>query len=141
MFCLSKIGFLNSPTIFIPAFEDNKLLDPKRTLAFYLRKIEPFRIKDGKDELKLFLTVNKPHRPVSAQTISSWIVKLIKRAYKQNQKHIGTVKGHSIRSVGPSWALFKGAGMKDVLEGADWSQPTTFLKFYLKDLQVDFLKV
>jgi hypothetical protein len=116
-------------------------LDPKRTLAFYLRKIEPFRIKDGKDELKLFLTVNKPHRPVSAQTISSWIVKLIKRAYKQNQKHIGTVKGHSTRSVGPSWALFKCAGMKDVLEGADWSQPTTFLKFYLKDLQVDFLKV
>jgi hypothetical protein len=44
-----------SPTIFIPAFEDNKLLDPKITLAFYLRKIEPFRINDGKDELKLFL--------------------------------------------------------------------------------------
>ena len=104
-----------SPTIFIPAFED-KLLDPKRTLAFYLRKIEPFRIKDGKDELKLFLTVNKPHRPVSAQTHSSWIVKLIKRAYKQNQKHIGTVKGHSTRSVGSSWVLFKGAGMTDILE-------------------------
>ena len=78
-----------SLSIFIPAFEDNKLLDPKRTLAFYLRKTEPFRITDGKDELKLCLTGNKPHRLVSAQTHSSWIVKLIKRAYKQNQKHIG----------------------------------------------------
>ena len=78
---------------------------------------------------------------MSAQTHSSWIVKLIKRAYSQNQKHIGTVKGHSTRSVGPSWALFKGAGMKAILEGADWSQPNKFVKFYLKDVQIDFLKI
>lgn len=131
-----------NPTIFLPAFADNKLLDPKRALTYYLRKTEDFRVdlaKDGKDELKLFLSVNKPHKPVSSQTISKWIVNVVKRAYKKQKRTIGKVKGHSTRSLGPSWALFKGARMKDIMESADWSRPDTFVKFYLKDVQVDFL--
>ena len=117
------------------------MLDPKRALTHYLRNTEDLRDKNGKDELKLFLTVNKPHRPVSSQTISSWLVKVIKHAYKKQKKDIPSVKGHSTRSIGPSWALFKGAKMKDILDSADWSQANTFVNFYLKDVQVDFLNI
>ena len=51
------------------------------------------------------------------------------------------MKGHSTRSIEPSWALFKGALMKNILDSADWSQPSTFTKFYLKDVNPDVLNV
>lgn len=127
--------------IVVPSFSDDKLLDPKRTVYMYLKRTEEFRQKDGKEEFRLFLSINKPHKPVSAQTISKWIVKTIKMAYKQKKKDIKNVRGHSTRSVGPSWALFKGASMKNVLDSADWSKATTFTKFYLKDVNVNFLNL
>ena len=44
-----------SSKIFVPSFESNKKLDPKRALAVYLRKTESFRRKpDGSDQPKLF---------------------------------------------------------------------------------------
>ena len=76
---------------------------------------------------------------MTAQTISKWIVKTIKFAYKESNKSVVKVKGHSTRSVGPSWALFKGVSMKDVMESADWSRETTFVKHYLTAVNVDFL--
>ncbi|CAC5367143.1 unnamed protein product [Mytilus coruscus] len=87
---------------FIPAFPESKLLDPKRTLYMYLKRTDKLRQNGEKQEYKLFLSTNKPHKPVTAQTISHWIVKTIKMAYKQNKKQIGKVRGHSTRSVGPS---------------------------------------
>lgn len=117
--------------IFVPTFADNKKLDPKRALGVYLKRTENFRRKDEGDELKLFLSVNKPHRPVSCQTISRWIVDTIKLAYDKDKK----VKAHSTRSIGPSWALFNGASMRSILDTADWSKESTFTKFYFKDVQ------
>lgn len=128
-------------TLFVPSFPDNKLLDPKRALAYYLKRTEVFRNAKGKDVVKLFLASNKPHHPVSRQTISRWLVSLIKFCYKKRNKSVGEVKGHSTRSLGPSWALFKGASLPQVMEAADWSRETTFTKFYLKSVSVDFLNV
>ena len=135
-----RAGHDNSK-IFVPAFPENKLLDPKRALYEYLKRTDIFRDKDNGQECKLFLTINKPHKAVSCQTISAWIVKTIKLAYKQQNKNVDKVKGHSTRAVGPSWAIFKGASMKNVLDSADWSRPNTFIKFYLKNVNVDFLNL
>ena len=130
----------HKPTpVFIPCFPDNKKLDPKRCLAMYLKRTEQFRKKAGSDITQLFLATISPHQPVTAQTISKWIVKTIKFAYKESNKSVVKVKGHSTRSVGPSWALFKGVSMKDVMESADWSRETTFVKHYLTAVNVDFL--
>ena len=128
-------------TIFIPSFPDNKKLDPKRCLAIYLNRTENFRRKKGTDVTKLFLATKSPNHPVSSQTISKWIVKTIKFAYKGTDKSVKKVTGHSTRSVGPSWALFKGTSMKSVLESVDWSQETTFVKHYLSCVNVDFLSL
>ena len=133
--------FHDNSKIFVPAFPENKALDPKRSLYHYLKRTDQFRYKSETREEKLFLAINKPHKPVTSQTISRWIVQTIKKAYTVNKKKIGKVKGHSTRSIGPSWALFKGASMKNILDSADWSQPLTFTKFYLKDVNPDFLNV
>jgi hypothetical protein len=127
-----------SKNIFIPTFKDNKYLDPKRALYWYLKRTDDLRKETN--ELSLFLTTIKPHKPVSAQTISNWIVSVIKKAYKSKELLEPKVRGHSTRSIGPSWALFKGAKLVDVLNSADWSRASTFIKFYLKEVSVDFLK-
>ena len=61
--------------IFVPAFEENYRLDPKRALYWYLKKTQLLRVSsDGTVERKIFLALNKPHQAVSTQTISNWIV-------------------------------------------------------------------
>jgi integrase len=128
-----------SPHIFIPSFSNSKLLDPKRALAIYLKKTEKYRMNKGKEELKLFLSYVKPHNAVSTQTISKWIVKLIKLAYKQINSDI-KVKGHSTRAIAPSWALYKGLSLKTIMKAADWAKESTFTKFYLRNPNVNFLE-
>ena len=50
------------------------------------------------------------------------------------------VKAHSTRAMGPSWALYNGASMKSILEAADWSTESTFVKFYLRNVDTKVLK-
>ena len=113
--------------IFIPAFTENKLLDPKRALLHYLKQTESFRKSDSS---RLFLAISKPHNPVTVHTISNWIVNTVKMAYDSNK----SVKAHSTRALGPTWALFKGASMKSILESADWKRESIFINFYLRKL-------
>ena len=121
-----------SSNIFVPAFTKDKLLDPKRALTYYLRRTENFR---NADRLKKFIAVNKPHKPVSCKTISRWITDTIKFCYRTEGKTPGRVHGHQTRSYGPSWARFKGTSSKDIMEAADWSRETTFVKYYLTDVR------
>ena len=114
--------------IFIPCFKKNIKLDPKRAMQAYIKRTSQFR----NGENKLFLSFNKPHKAVSSQTISSWIVSVIRQAYG-NQTDL-KVKAHSTRAIGPSWALFKGASLNSVLEAADWSSDMTFKKFYYRQM-------
>ena len=121
--------------IFVPSFPDNKKLDPKRAFAVYLKLTEKYRKKGENDETNLFLSFIEPHKPVSKQTVAKWIVSTIKLAY---EGHI-QVRAHSTRALGPSWALFKGANMTSILEAADWSRESTFIKFYLRDVKTHSL--
>ena len=124
--------------IFVPAFEENYRLDPKRALYWYLKKTQLLRVSsDGTVERKIFLALNKPHQAVSTQTISNWIVQTIRMAYDDQKLK---VKAHSTRAIGPSWALYKGASMKSILDTADWSKESTFTQFYLRKLDVEVLK-
>lgn len=114
--------------IFIPCFKKNIKLDPKRAIQTYIKRTEEFR----NGENRLFLSFNKPHKAVSCQTISSWIVSVIKQAYEEQSDL--KVKAHSTRAIGPSWALVKGASLNSILEAADWSRDTTFKKFYYRQI-------
>ncbi|CAC5394889.1 unnamed protein product [Mytilus coruscus] len=100
---------------------DNKKLDPKRAIAIYLKRTEKVR----KDEGKLFLSLVKPFKPVSSQTIARWIVNTIKMAYGEDDFK---VNAHSTRAIGPSWALFNGASMKNGvdIDPISKQEPTEF---------------
>lgn len=50
------------------------------------------------------------------------------------------VNAHSTRAIGPSWSLFNGASMNSILESADWSNDTTFTKFYFRNVDVKVFK-
>ena len=67
----------------MPSFSQDSLLDPVRVLKFYLKTTKKFR-KFGQDQanFSLFLSVVEQHKPVTSQTISKWIVSLIKLAYE-----------------------------------------------------------
>lgn len=119
-------------TIFIPSFPENKKLDPKRCLFYYLKATEKYRKSGtGEDETKLFLGLNEPHKPVSSQTLSNWIVQTLKLTLQDDKVK---VKAHSTRAIGPSFALFKGASIESILASADWSRETTFTRFYLRNV-------
>ena len=123
-------GHLNSKIV-VPAFKGDKLLDPVRLLKCYLKRTKKFRnFGQSQAKMGLFLSFVEPHKPVTCQTISKWLVKVIKLAYDDSVK----VRGHSTRAIGPSWAIFNGASMSSILEAADWSKESTFIRFYLRDL-------
>lgn len=122
--------------IFVPSFKEDKRLDPTRALKVYLKKTSCFRSSEG-ENTGFFLSVNEPHNPVTSQTISKWLVQLIKLAYTDPSMK---VRGHSTRAIGPSWALYNGASVKGILKAADWSKETTFTRFYLRDVNITPLK-
>ena len=79
-----------------------------------------------------------PFNPVSPQTISKWIVRLIKMAYEVARKPLpGSLRAHSTRAIAPNWAAMNGVNLKHILEAADWRRSSTFAKFYLRDMSED----
>ena len=112
--------------ILVPSFRKNCKLDPKRVLQIYMNRTSKLRKVNN-----LFISYQKPHGSVSKQTISSWIVNVVKQAYDNSDLKINA---HSTRAIGPSWALFKGASLASILEAADWSKDSVFKRFYYRQL-------
>lgn len=81
---------------FTPAVPKYKLLDPEKALLYYLKQMTHFRYGRKEDVAQLVLATIKSRSPVSSQTISKWLGKVICLAYKSKQKSIGVVTGHSI---------------------------------------------
>ena len=122
----------------MPSFSQDKFLDPVRVLKSYLKRTKKFRNWTGtnKQSFHYFLSFVEPHKPVTSQTISKWLVSLIKLAYEDPKMK---VKGYSTRAIGPSWTLFNGASVSSVPNAADWSRESTFIRFYLRDVSAKAL--
>jgi hypothetical protein len=107
-----------------------------------LDKTKQFRNSLPKEQRgNLFLALKEPHKAVTSQTISHWIVQVIKDAYAKNESTTSIkVRAHSTRAIGTSWALFKGTSVHEILESADWSLESTFSRFYLRELDVKVLQ-
>ena len=117
--------------VFVPTYPHNKFLDPVRAVLIYLKATKSLR--EGSNSL--FVTLTEPHNAPSPQTISKWIVNTIKTCYELEGKQLQTVRAHSTRSLSSSWALYSGVAMDRILQAVDWSKDTTFVKFYLKDVE------
>ena len=114
----------------VEAFENEHLCLVK-LLPRYLTKVEELR-QEGCDSL--FLTFVRPHRRPTSQTISRWLVQLIKLAHEASLVPVGKVTGHSTRALSPSWAEFRGVAVSEIIRVADWASAKTYYQFYRKQI-------
>ena len=62
---------LNSKIV-VPAFKEDKLLDPVRHLKCYLKRTKKFRnFGQSQAKMELFLSFVEPHKPVTCQSEST----------------------------------------------------------------------
>ena len=111
--------------IHIHKFSANSELCPLTALNAYLSTTQS--VRDGNKSL--FLTLVKPHKPVSSSTISRWIKGTMELAGIDTSFY----KAHSTRSASTSKAARAGVTMESILKVADWSNVDTFRRFYHRD--------
>jgi len=106
------------------AFKDEPDLCIVTTLKEYLNRTKPLRGNDT----QLFISLQKPHRGVSTDTISRWIRDVL------DTVNIDTsvFSAHSTRGASTSAAKQAKIPIKTIMDAAGWSRPTTFANFYNK---------
>ena len=108
---------------FFPIFPDNSNICPVATLQCYCQQS-----KGGRPNQFLFLTSTKPYRPASSSTIARWI----KTALSKAGVDTSIFKAHSVRGASTSAAAEAGISIPEILEAADWSNKSTFERFYYR---------
>lgn len=79
---------------------------------------------------RLLLAHEKPHKPVSTDTISRWI----KTVLQQANIDTSILKAHSTRAAATSAAHFNQISIDVVMASVGWSSGNTFAKFYKKPI-------
>ena len=113
--------------IFVPAFREDRKLDPVRAIKLYLRRVRARR--GGLQSLFVTYGAGEVSRP-SAQTVAHWITDTINACLVAPGVK---VRAHSTRSASTSMALQRGVGVANILRAADWASECTFANHYLKD--------
>ena len=80
---------------------------------------------------RLLLATVKPHHPISRDTVSNWVRKLMRNA----GINLAQFTPHSTRAASTSAALEANVPISTILNTAGWSQESTFRKFYAKPVQ------
>lgn len=100
---------------------------PYVILVQYLERTSALR-----QDNKLFVSIQKPHKPVSAQTISRWLVQVLRTA------GVSTSFGaHSTRHASSSMAHSREVSMDTILKTVGWAREKTFASFYRKNIESD----
>jgi hypothetical protein len=121
----SKQGKTNKPSIFY-SFRKDDILCPKLCIEAYLQKTLALREKST--EGPLFLALNKPHHPVTKDTVRRWITQTIEAAGVDSSKFTC----HSTRGASSSAAAKAGVPIDFIVEKGNWSKSSTFERFYHK---------
>ena len=113
-------------TIEIKTFTEEKIICPVTVLKEYVARTLPIR----KTSKQLLLSYQKPHKPVSSETIGKWIEKTLTRAGID----IKVFGAHSTRSASTSAAKVGNIPVGIIMNAAGWSNTRTFSKFYDKPI-------
>ena len=132
---LTKYANQNKPieSIFLASFPPDRRLCFSTYLRVYERKTKDFRPISAQGENLLFLSYIKPLKPVSSSTLARWAKSVLSLA------GIDTTifKQHSTRSAASSAAFNAGVALSDILEAADWTNESTFTRFYKRTIVND----
>ena len=122
----SKPGKHLKPLVF-KAYPVDKLLCVVTCLKQYLLKTSV--VRDGNNEL--WLSFNKPHKPVSTDTIARWIKTVMGKAGIDTSCY----GAHSTRAASTSAASSTKLPIDIIMKAAGWSSETTFQRFYNKPIE------
>lgn len=127
-----KTSALNNkqPLLSIPFYAKETLICPATTLRDYLKRTKQLR----EAESKLFISFRKPHKAVTAQTLSRWI----KDVLKDSGVDTSIFSAYSTRHASTSAASRSGISIDCILKTAGWSEKSeTFARFYKRELIKD----
>jgi site-specific recombinase XerD len=114
----------NQPCIILPELKKDKILCVKNTLEHYLLRTKDIRVGNH-----LFISTKLPHKKVSSQTISHWLIKLL----ELSKIDVSVYKSHSFRHSSTSKAFAKGVHIDSIYNNAGWSKRSkVFAKYYNK---------
>lgn len=114
----------SNPVLVLPTYVANKKHCVASALKKYVNVTEVFRQHHNTKQLLLGIT--KPHKPVCSQTVSNWLVTLLKLSGIDTTKY----KGHSFRHSSSSAAASRGVSTDVIMSSVGWSSVQTFAKFY-----------
>lgn len=95
-----------------------------KTMNEYIKRTEDIRGNYN----QLFISFQKPHKPVSRDSISRWIKKVLLEAGIDTSMF----KAHSTRAASSSAAKRDCVPIEEIMKSAGWSNSNTFHKFYDK---------
>ena len=93
----------------------------------YLERTKELR----QGESQLFISYMKPHKKVSAATISHWIKTTMAKAGLD----VSVYKPHSVRAASTSGAMKAGVSLQQIMNTVGWSNSGTFGKYYHKEIK------
>lgn len=112
------------PVLFLPYFVENKNICPATVLTDYLLFTKNLRSENINN---LLLTIKKPNKAATAQTISRWI----KLVLSESGVDTSLFSAHSTRHASTSSASSAGVCIDTIRKTAGWtSRSQTFAKFY-----------
>ena len=109
-----------------PEFRDNPSICPVNCLRQYLAYTKPLRGV----HTKIFLTLTKPYKPASADTLSRWI--------RAAGVDMSIFSPHSTRSASTSFAKPR-VPMDTILKTCGWRSMKTFAVYYDKPVENEYL--
>lgn len=119
------------PVLFLPYFTENPAICPATTLDDYLSVTSELR-PEGIDHI--LLTIKKPLKKASSQTISRWI----KQTLAECGVDTTVFSAHSTRHASTSAAASAGVCIDTIRKTAGWSNSSlTFAKFYNRPIGDD----
>lgn len=118
------------PQIILPYFTDNPEICPVKTLLHYIEATKQVRIDNGLPDY-LFITVKRPHRRASCQSISRWL----RQVMSDSGIDITLFSAHSTRHAATSCAHREGLTVDSIIKAVGWSpRSSTFATHYNRPL-------
>lgn len=128
---ITRPGY-TSVTVSIPAIAEDIAVCPKASVTEYIS-----RTRDIRSSSKLFISFIRPYKHVTVETISRWIKSVLSLAGIDT----GIFKAHSVRGAATTAAYDKGVPIQQILSLANWSNETTFRKYYLRSSRHDDINI
>ena len=111
---------------------NGRLLCPVRAVKYYLTRTAQHRLQCE----RLFVTSGRTKKETFKNTVSSWLWKVISRAYQLSGKALPAPSplARETRGIAPSLLFKKNYAVNQVLKAGTWRRHTTFTLHYLRDL-------